>query len=43
MTLLVVGWLLVLVTGATGAWTWVLPAAAGAVLLYRLLAPIRRP
>lgn len=37
MAVLVISWLLVLVAGAAAPWTWALPAAAAAVVLYRAL------
>lgn len=42
LTLLVVGWLLVLVVGIGGPWSWVLPLAAGLLLLWRAARTVLR-
>jgi hypothetical protein len=36
LVLLTVGWLLVLLAGIGGPWSWLLPAVVATVLLYRL-------
>lgn len=36
LTLLTVTWLLVSMAGIGGPWSWLLPAAIGALLLYRV-------
>ncbi len=40
--LLTVGWLLVLIAGMGGPWSWLLPAAVGALLVYRVVTGARR-
>mgnify|MGYP006304987283 CR=1 FL=1 len=41
LLLLTVGWLLALVAGAGSPWTWLLPAAAAALLAWRLIGTLR--
>lgn len=40
--LLTVGWFLVLIAGIGGPWSWLLPAAIVALLLYRIAMGVRR-
>lgn len=42
LLLLTVGWLLTLLAGVGPPWSWALPAAIGALLLYRLIGTLRR-
>lgn len=40
--ILTVGWLLGLLGGLGSPWSWIFPAAAGALLLYRMVRARRR-
>lgn len=42
LLLLTVGWLLTLLAGVGAPWSWILPAAIGALLLYRVAGAFRR-
>lgn len=42
LLLLTVAWLLTLLAGVGPPWSWLLPAAIGALLLYRILGATRR-
>lgn len=42
LVLLTVAWLLTLLAGIGPPWPWILPAAIGALLLYRVAGALRR-
>lgn len=42
LLLLTVAWLLTLLAGVGSPWSWILPAAIGALVLYRVVRSMRR-